>query len=150
MFFRCFLKRLGDNDDADVKKNSYAGFQRDDAQHRLNRAGQTEKTDKDAVQCGVAGARAEPFPTGMADVNRRRKHAAEQRRDHRTDAVGHERGKGSKAVAGGFRAFDVLQRADDVKNSHRQNHRKIIQKRRMCQRFPQRSAGESRAEKAKH
>src|SRR5207248_3827665 len=117
-----------DDDDADVKQNADARFERNQAEHGLDGAGETEKANKDAVQSGITGARAEAFPTRMTDINRRRKHAAEQRGDDRTDAICHQRGKRAKAVTGGLGALDVLQRSNHVENPHGKNYGKIIEK----------------------
>ena len=92
------------------------------------RPSQAKKSDEQPIQCRITGARAESFPTGMTNIDGRRKDAAEKCRHDRANSIGHKRRKSAVAVARSFGAFDVLQRTDDVKNSHRQNDRQIIQK----------------------
>src|SRR5262245_31903064 len=128
MFLRCFLKRLRDDDNSDVEKNPYSCFERNQALDRLNRSGETKKSDEQPIQCGIAGPRPESFPTGMTNINSRWKNAAEKCRQDGANPIGHERWKGAVTVARCFRAFDVLQRSNDVENCHWKNNRKIIQK----------------------
>src|SRR5262245_24785601 len=131
MFLRRFLKRLRDYDNSDVEKNPNSGFERNQTLDRLNRPGETKKSDEQPIQCRIAGTRPESLPTWMTNINSRWKNAAEERCRDGANPIGHERWKGAVTVTRCFRAFDVLQRSHDVENSHGKNDRKIIQKARI-------------------
>src|SRR5262249_46751275 len=107
MFLRRFLKRLRDDDDSDVEKNPNSCFERNQTLDRLNRPGETKKSNEHPIQCRIARSRPESLPTRMTDINCRRKNAAEQCRRDRANPIGHEGWKGTVAVARRFRAFDV-------------------------------------------
>ena len=62
----------------------------------------------------------------MADVDRGRKRAAQERRGDRARAVGQQRGPRLETVAGGLRALQILQRADHVEQRHGKNHGQIL------------------------
>ena len=55
MFLGRLLERLGDDDDPDVEENPDSGLKGNKGKDRLNRSGETEKADEDAVQGGIAG-----------------------------------------------------------------------------------------------
>src|SRR5215510_829668 len=125
MFLRRFLKRLRDDDDSDVEKNPNSCFERNQTLDRLNRPGETKKSNEQPIQCRIAGSRPESLPTRMTNINSRWKNAAEERCREGANPIGHEGWKGKVAVASRFRAFDVLQRTNDVENCHGKNDRKI-------------------------
>src|SRR4051812_16384302 len=141
MLLRRLLKSLGCDDDADIEENSYARFERDQFEDPLYRSSETDEGDENTVQRRIAGAGAEALPTGMADVDRRRKRAAEQRRGDRADAVRHQRRKGFVAVPRRLGALDILQRADDIEDAHGKDHGHVFEEVVTRERLPQRAAG---------
>ena len=125
MLFRCLLKRLGHNNDADIKENTDAGFKGDVGEYCLNCPDETNKAYEYSVQDGIAGAGTEPFPARMSNVNCGRKGAAEERGNNRTYTVSHQRRKSPIAISRRLGTLNVLERSDYIKNSHGENDRKI-------------------------
>src|SRR3990167_3449502 len=117
MLFGGLLEGLGYNDNPDVEKNADPRLERNKVEHGLDRAGKAKEGDEDPVQGRVAGTRPEPLPSRVADVNSRGKGAAEERSDHRADAIGHKRRKGPVTIPCGLCALNILERTDNVESA---------------------------------
>ncbi len=115
------LKRLGNEDNADIKKNADAGFQRNQGKHSLNRPGEADHGNEKTVQNRVPRARAQPFPAWMADVDRRGKTRAADGSDDGADSVGREARRRGIAIAGRLRALKILKAPDEIEQAHRQD-----------------------------
>ena len=76
-----------------------------------------------AIQDRIPGARAHRLPPGMPDVDRRRGRGSKERGRDAPDAVDSQRIPGVEGAAGRFRRLDVLERAQHVEQTHRNDDR---------------------------
>ena len=80
---------------------------------------QRQHHDHDAGRGRIADPAAHRLPAGMADIDRVDEGVAHQAADQADDAVGGQDPRGRIFVAGGFRAFDVVHRLDQIVDAER-------------------------------
>ncbi len=103
---------------ADPEQDAERGFHGQVPEQEGHGAGEADDGDGDGVEDGIAGARAEGFPAGMADVDGGREGIAEEDADNGADPVDEEGGAGVELVAGGLGAFEVEHGSYDVEHGH--------------------------------
>ena len=103
-----FANHLVAGDHADIDEDRQHRDHRDDSQKEGAEAEQRDEEHADAGEQGVAGAGADRFPAGMADIDRDREGIAEHCADRRGQAVGQHDLTGRIGIARGMCALDVL------------------------------------------
>ncbi|WP_041447143.1 hypothetical protein [Thiocystis violascens] len=126
MSARRLLKRLSRDAQADPEQDAEGRLQRYPSHDDGVGSGQTEQTHRDGIEHRIARSRPHGFPGRMADIDGRRKRTAEAGGQERAGAVRQQRRARLVAVARRLGAFQVLQRADDVEQPHRQDDGEVL------------------------
>ena len=116
------LEGLGSDHQADVKHDRHAGFNRHQLADHAKQAQQAGAAHHHPIEPGVADAGAHGLPARVADVDGGGKAGAQGGGGQGANAIDQHRAGHRIAIAGGFGALQVLQRADHIEKSHRHDY----------------------------
>ena len=111
------------DDEADEQQDREQRRPRDDRQEQPDQPEEADQRDDDARRQRVADPTADRLPAGMADVDRGRERAAQERADDGADAVGQQDVPEVVVVAGRRGALDVVHPLGEVVDTERDRGR---------------------------
>src|SRR6185312_12089934 len=113
------LKRLSTDDEADIEQDRQDRDQWHHRQQQRRQAQETDQRDDDAGGQRIADTSANRLPARMADIDRGRKRAAEDRADDGADAVGKQDVAQAVIVTRRRGAFDVVHAFSEIIDAER-------------------------------
>ena len=110
---------MGADHEADIEQDRQDRDERHHREQQRRQAEEADQRDDDAGRERIADAAAHRLPARMADIDRRRERAAEERADDGADAVGEQDVAQIVAVARRRRAFDVVHALGEIVDAER-------------------------------